>query len=1032
MVPKKNDLSKEMRQRISNSIKETKAAKSKWLDLRHAGMKEIPEEVFDLVELEGIDLSKNRIKRVPASLWNLPRLKWVRLFHNPLQVLPNRPGLNIDVETFLRCGGQCDAENLHVFFAANGSSADADFLIKKLNEGIPLGSLTLGSLTFENRNLRQWIELTREKQSYLNEAVKNIIDSLASFQGLQGLSLRGLHLGSVPPGVSKLRQLKSLYLEDLHLKGLPDWIGNLDIESFSAIDNQLTDIPSSFGDLGALKELRLSFNPLGHIPPVIFDLVSLEHLAMDGCNLCEIPSDILRLEQLKSLEFDDSPVESPPLEVAINGLEAIRDYWRQRETAGVDYLCEAKLIILGEPGAGKTSLAQKIKDTNYQLRPDEASTEGIDVIHYQFPAAIRTQEQGKTQILTRDFQASIWDFGGQEIYHATHQFFLTRRSLYILVCDDRKEDTDFDYWLRIVELLSDASPILIVQNEKQDRSRDINLSSLRAQFGHLKEALSTNLETNRGLDAVIKAVQRELQQLPHIGTGLPATWKRVRLALEQDPRDHITLAEYLDICSKLGFTRNEDKLQLSGYLHDLGICLHFQDDPLLKNLVVLKPSWGTDAVYRVLDAPEVTKSNGRFSKAQLNSIWSEPKYNGMHDELLRLMMKFQLCYALEPDRTYIAPQLLSSDQPAFACEATGGIVVRYQYDFMPKGILSRFIVATHHLIASSGTLVWKTGVVLEKSGTKAEILEDYAHRRIRVRVWGPHPQGLFAIVDDHLARLHASFPRLKCETHLPCPCTDCRAKAEPSDFPLDKLVKRADKNQSIQCHDSGAMVDAVQLVRELMPGALRFRAFAPDFDSVEEALASAPPAPPPEVFVSYAWSDESSALVDKLQQAFEKTGTRLHRDREDIRYKDSIRDFMRRLGQGKCIVVILSEKYLKSDSCMFELTEIAKAQNVRDRIFPIVLADANIYKPISRVRYIKYWDEQKQELDEALKSVSGDNLTNLQAELNTYSEIRRLFDGIADTLKDMNALTPTQHEGTSFEELIRRVRAQLGSTGADS
>ena len=184
--------------------------------------------------------------------------------------------------------------------------------------------------------------------------------------------------------------------------------------------------------------------------------------------------------------------------------------------------------------------------------------------------------------------------------------------------------------------------------------------------------------------------------------------------------------------------------------------------------------------------------------------------------------------------------------------------------------------------------------------------------------------------------------------------------------------------------------------------------------------------PSPEVFVSYAWTDESSALVDKLQQAFAPTGIRLIRDREEMRYKGSIRSFMQRLGQGNCIVLIISEKYLKSENCMFELTEIAKSQALRKRIFPIVLPDANIYKPISRVRYIKYWDEQKQELAEALKSVSGDNLTNLQAELNTYSEIRRLFDGIADTLKDMNALTPTQHEDSAFDELIRRVRAQLG------
>jgi GTPase SAR1 family protein len=99
---------------------------------------------------------------------------------------------------------------------------------------------------------------------------------------------------------------------------------------------------------------------------------------------------------------------------------------------GTDRLYEAKLVILGEPGAGKTSLAKKLVDAHYALSPTEKSTEGIEIVCWKFPF-----REGK------DFVVNIWDFGGQEIYHATHQFFLTGRSLYILVADARREDTDF-------------------------------------------------------------------------------------------------------------------------------------------------------------------------------------------------------------------------------------------------------------------------------------------------------------------------------------------------------------------------------------------------------------------------------------------------------------------------------------------------------------------------------------------------------------------------------------------------------------
>ncbi len=976
-----------------------------WVILTDRELTEIPEEIFTWTHLTEVDFSGNRLKSISERLWDLPNLEVVDLTGNPIETLPDRKGLHIDLPTYMRCGDQLNPRNYTLVIGFDLTEDELSLLTpEKKNR---LRNLTIGRPHFKLKHRRS-----------LTPAIGKVLDSIVNFPSLENLTVAGFDLHILPESIAELQQLKRLILNDLGLSVLPDRIGSLALEDLSVMRNQLSELPHSFRNMKQLKHLDLSENPFTKLPECVFNLISsLEHLNIFECRVKEIPSDILRLPRLTYLSADFNPIESPPAEVVRNGLDAIRDYWRQRAETGVDYLCEAKLVILGEPGAGKTTLARKIENPGYQLRKDEKSTEGIDVIHYQFPTTIRARENGKENVLQRDFQVNIWDFGGQEIYHATHQFFLTRRSVYVLVCDDRKEDTDFSYWLQVVEMLSDASPLLIVQNEKQDRTRDINLGSLRAQFTNLHEAIRTNLETNRGLDQVVQAIRKELANLPHVGSALPATWKRVREALEHDPRDYISLEEYLKICQDHGFTRREDKLQLSGYLHDLGICLHFQDDPLLKNTVVLKPAWGTDAVYRVLDDHEVIESHGRFTRKQLNRIWFEPRYAGMQDELLHLMMKFQLCYALDHEH-YIAPQRLSSDQPSYPWELTGGLVVRYEYVFLPKGIVARFIVAMHRLIAR-GNLVWKTGVVLERDGTRAEVVEEYAQRRIRVRVHGPDPRGLFAIVDEQLERLHASFPRLQYERYLPCPCSECERKTEPYGFPMESLIKMATKGQQIQCHESGEMIDAQRLVREILPGALR-REYEPS-----SSIATAPSSPTPEVFVSYAWTTESDEVVSRLQQALGGHGIRLIRDREEMRYKDSIQDFMRRIGKGKAVVVVISEKYLKSESCMFEMVEIANAQSLRERVFPIVLPDANIYKATGRIQYVKYWEDEINKLDEALKTVRAANLTEVHEDLNLYSEIRRLIDGIAGTLRDMNALTPDQHENTGFDELIRRLQMQL-------
>ena len=684
---------------IDSNLRLARTSNSKTLRLSSSNLTAVPEEVFTLSSLEYILLDNNGLQEVPERLWDLPHLRHVCLVGNPLEVLPKRPGLSIDGSIYLRCRDQIDINNIvELTIGLDVAPDDETFWITELRRRRGPTSLRIG----------KWNLTIGASPAAPERAILNLLDSLGDLDFLEGLSLRGFSIPRIPDGIRALRRLNYLDVSGLGLTVLPDWIGEMNLLSLTAIDNELTSLPPSVRNLRTLSRLALDFNPLKAIPDGVFQLTALESLGLRTCGITDVPEDILSLEILSDLRLDDNDVESPPAEVASKGLDAIRDYWRQRADTGVDYLCEAKLIILGEPGAGKTSLARKIEDPDYRLRANEKSTEGIDVIRYQFPTAIHTREGGEEKLIARQFRANIWDFGGQEIYHATHQFFLTRRSLYVLVCDDRKEDTDFSYWLHVVEMLTDGSPLLVVQNEKQDRKRDLNLSNLRARFTNLRDTLSTNLETNRGLDHVVQSIRQQLEALPHVGAGLPASWKTVRDTLERDQRDYIGLDEYLAICERHRFERREDKLQLSGYLHDLGICLHFQDDPLLKNTIVLKPAWGTDAVYRVLDDPDVIAAHGRFTRGQLGRIWSEAKYTGMHDELLQLMMKFQLCYALEGERAYMAPQLLSSEQPGYPWDPTEGLVVRYEYTFMPKGILTRFIVAMNHLIGADG-LVWKTG-----------------------------------------------------------------------------------------------------------------------------------------------------------------------------------------------------------------------------------------------------------------------------------------------------------------------------------
>ncbi|NEQ39708.1 MAG: hypothetical protein F6K40_27040 [Okeania sp. SIO3I5] len=587
-------------------------------------------------------------------------------------------------------------------------------------------------------------------------------------------------LTEIPTEVWELEQLEVLNLTYNQLTTIPESITKLtNLTELSLTYNQLTTIPESITKLTNLTELSLSYNQLTTIPESITKLTNLTELSLSYNQLTTIPESITKLTNLTELSLRGNPLETPPIEIAENGIEAIREYFQQIKAEGTDYIYEAKLLIIGEGGAGKTTLANKIQNPDYQLR-DEDTTKGIDVHQWNFP----TKNQ-------HNFQMNIWDFGGQEIYHATHQFFLTKRSLYILVADTRKEDTDFYYWLNVVELLSNNSPLLIVKNEKQDRKREINQRELQGQFTNIKEILDTNLANNRNLEKIRTEIQHYITNLPHIGNAIPKTWKKVREALELDSRNYISLTEYLSICEENGFKKDEDKLQLIGYLHDLGVCLHFREDPLLNKTVILKPEWGTAAVYKALDNSKFYDNFGEFTKDDLVDIWHESIYANMHDELLQLMIKFQLCYKIpNTSQTYIAPQLLTAAKPEYNWDENDNLILRYTYEFMPKGIITQFIVAMHKDIEEQ-KYVWKSGVILKKNQARAEVIEYYGKREIKIRISGQQKRDLMTIVTHEFEKIHSSYNnRLKYHKLIPCNCAGCQNIQEPYFYKFSELKER--------------------------------------------------------------------------------------------------------------------------------------------------------------------------------------------------------------------------------------------------
>ncbi len=234
---------------------------------------------------------------------------------------------------------------------------------------------------------------------------------------MEDLYLGMNYLTNLPKEIAQLTILMTLDLGMNNLTSLPKEIGQLtNLKQLNLSGNQLTYLPKEIGQLTNLKQLNLSGNQLTSLPREIGQLTNLKTLYLNNNQLTSLPKETGQLTNLTELDLSGCPLTSPPTEIVERGIPAIFEYLSQSTDTLVN---EAKLIFVGQGDVGKTCLAQCL--IHGAFHGHETTTEGIDIAQWTINAPTNENEEIKL---------NVWDFGGQEIYHSTHQFFLTKRSLY--------------------------------------------------------------------------------------------------------------------------------------------------------------------------------------------------------------------------------------------------------------------------------------------------------------------------------------------------------------------------------------------------------------------------------------------------------------------------------------------------------------------------------------------------------------------------------------------------------------------------
>ncbi|HXD34221.1 MAG TPA: COR domain-containing protein [Pyrinomonadaceae bacterium] len=655
-------------------------------------------------------------------------------------------------------------------------ATELDLSDQKLTE-LPesLGKLTqlrhLYLFTNQLRELPEFLgQLTQLQGLYLSgNQLRELPEWLGQLTQLQSLYLSRNQLTKLPESRSQLEQLQLLRLDGNQLTELPEWLGQLtQLQSLSLSGNQLRELPESLSQLTQLQSLSLSGNQLRELPESLSQLTQLQSLYLNGNELTELPESLAYLTKLQHLYLHNNPALGIPEDalgpnwqsVVKNEAQAkppkeILDYYfATRGEAGVA-LREMKLIVVGWGKAGKTTLVKRLD--RQAMDPTEPETHGIMIQ----PLVLHCSDG--------DLKARVWDFGGQHVLHAMHEFFLTARSLYLLVVEQRgdRAEAEAKYWLQLIRSYAPNAPVVVALNKSHCVERPLDKESLEKIYGPIIAWVPTECLPEAdcpGADASIERLRTaltlaaEAPNMPEPRKRFPKKWVAIKDWLEkldEEGKNYLDYEVFANECAQRGEPDPQKQAEVAALMHDLGVAMNYARDERLRDTTVLRPDWLANGIYAVLranlfrpgkplapdavlTAPKLSEIYSVAAQKPVEMLRSEDYPAEKCEFLLRLMNLFQLSFPLNEDGTeQLCPTLLGAEPPPQTDEPNDGdrVQLRYEFAVVPAPLLPRFIVRTFSLIAQKK--LWQRGVILRYPGARARVWTTPEEKYLFATVAGP-------------------------------------------------------------------------------------------------------------------------------------------------------------------------------------------------------------------------------------------------------------------------------------------------------
>jgi len=848
----------------------------------------LPNSIGFMAQLEFLDVSHNQLRELPESIGQLTHLKALRVIKNNLTSLPEPVG---------------QLKQLPILDLSNNQLITLPDALGQLTQLTKL-NLSNNQLTTLPDSLGQLTQLRELNLS--NNPLTILPDWLGQFSHLQNLILIGNQLTILPDSIGQLTELRELYLHKNQLTELPHsfkYLKQLQSLSFGAIgiagsiSNPLSSLPNVIQELEQLEVLQANDCQIESLPEWIGKLHNLKSLILPNNKINDVPQSLKQINNLIGLDLNNNPL-NPELAAAYKqGLDAVKAYLRVKVDSII--LDEAKLILIGEGEVGKTCLMDALLDKEWQEHP---STHGIEI--QQIKVA---DPETKKEITLNG-----WDFGGQRIYRPTHQLFFSVPAVYLVVWKPREgpQQGFVKEWIQLVKRREPSAKIIVVATHggPQQRQPDIDRQELWEAFG--KDTVvdfffvdsKPNAQGNRkGIEELKRAIASVAATLPEVGRSVPKSFADVRATLQATGVPYLPFDEVLTICRAHNMDDEIARLFIT-ISHRLGHLTHYENDPALRDIVILRPDWLASSMSYVFDDEATRSAHGLVRLSRLNQIWDDPKRDAdtrypatLHPIFLRLMERFDLSYRVaglskndDSDPVSLIAQLVPDTTPetedfekAWLPELAPGDIQQTQIcrivdasngqSANAEGLFFQLIVRLHKYslgrVHYNNSVHWQRGLVLDANYNGRALLRHIGND-VHITVRAAFPERFLGMLTEEVKYLVESFwEGLRCDVTVPCIATpDCKGL-----FEVSKLIENKKRNR----HEQPCPI-------------------CNEWQSIEQLLSNAPAAT--EAISLDSLMKEFAQVKDKLDEVNDNTKRIL--SQVDKQYADLIQLFTDEAKEG--------------------------------------------------------------------------------------------------------------------------------------